>query len=87
MSKQMKSVARGISILGIAGIICKVVGLLFSIPLNMIGEEGVAENGQIATLFYLVYPTYTLLLTISSAGLPVAVSRMVADQISARCSR
>ena len=51
MSKQMKSVARGISILGIAGIICKVVGLLFSIPLNMIGEEGVAENGQIATLF------------------------------------
>ena len=82
MSKQMKSVARGISILGIAGIICKVVGLLFSIPLNMIGEEGVAENGQIATLFYLVYPTYTLLLTISSAGLPVAVSRMVADYLA-----
>ncbi len=82
MPKQVKSVAKGISILGIAGIICKVVGLLFSIPLNMIGEEGVAESGQIATLFYLVYPTYTLLLTISSAGLPVAVSRMVADYLA-----
>ncbi len=79
MPKQVKSVARGISILGIAGIICKVVGLLFSIPLNMIGEDGVAEAGKVANLFYLVYPTYTLLLTISSAGLPVAVSRMVAD--------
>ena len=79
MSKQVKSVAKGISILGIAGMICKVVGLLFSIPLNMIGEEGVAEAGKVANLFYLVYPTYTLLLTVSSAGLPVAVSRMVAD--------
>ena len=66
-----KSVAKGISILGITGIICKLVGVLFSIPLNMISTE-------IATVFYLVYPTYTLLLTISSAGLPVAVSRMVA---------
>ena len=71
MSKQVKSVAKGISVLGIAGIICKVVGVLFSIPLNMISTE-------VATIFYLVYPTYTLLLTISSAGLPVAVSRMVA---------
>ena len=36
----------------------------------------------IATAFYLVYPTYTLLLTISSAGLPVAVSRMVAGYLA-----
>ena len=87
MSRQVKSVARGISILGIAGIICKVVGLLFSIPLNMIGEEGVAEAGKVANLFYLVYPTYTLLLTISSAGLPVAVSRMVADFLAREDAR
>ncbi len=71
MPKQVKSVAKGISVLGIAGIICKVVGVLFSIPLNMI-------SNKVAALFYLVYPTYALLLTISSAGLPVAVSRMVA---------
>lgn len=77
MSKQMKSVARGISILGIAGIICKVVGLLFSIPLNMI-SDGEIQGGDVADIFYAVYPTYTLLLTVSSAGLPVAVSRMVA---------
>ena len=82
MPKQVKSVAKGISILGIAGIICKVVGLLFSIPLNMLSEPGVAESGKVANLFYLVYPTYALLLTISDAGLPVAVSRMVADHLA-----
>ena len=71
MPKQVKSVAKGISVLGIAGIICKFVGVFFSIFLNRIDSD-------IATAFYLVYPTYTLLLTVSSAGLPVAVSRMVA---------
>ena len=71
MPKQVRSVAKGISVLGIAGIICKFVGVFFSIFLNRI-------DADIATTFYLVYPTYTLLLTISSAGLPVAVSRMVA---------
>ena len=71
MSESSKSVAKSISVLSIAGILCKVIGLLFSIPLNMISP-------RVAGLFYLVYPTYTLLLTVSSAGLPVAVSRMVA---------
>ena len=71
MSEQTKSVAKSISVLSIAGILCKLIGVLFSIPLNMISPK-------VATVFYIVYPTYTLLLTISSAGLPVAVSRMVA---------
>ena len=80
-SSAAKSVAKGISILGIAGIVCKVIGLLFSIPLNSIHSAEV-KSGDVAALFYLVYPTYTLLLTISSAGLPVAVSRMVSGFLS-----
>ena len=71
MPKQVKSVAKGISVLGIAGIICKLVGVFFSIFLNRI-------DADIATAFYLVFPTYSLLLSVSDAGLPVAVSRMVA---------
>ena len=71
MSEQTKSIAKSVSVLSIAGILCKLIGVLFSIPLNMISTK-------VATIFYLVYPTYTLLLTISSAGLPVAVSRLVA---------
>ena len=71
MSEKTKSVAKSVSVLSIAGILCKLIGVLFSIPLNMISTK-------VATNFYLVYPTYTLLLTVSSAGLPVAVSRLVA---------
>ncbi len=71
MSERTRSVAKSVSVLSIAGILCKLIGVLFSIPLNMISTK-------VATNFYLVYPAYTLLLTISSAGLPVAVSRMVA---------
>ena len=80
MSEQSKSVVKSISVLGIAGILCKLIGVLFSIPLNMISPE-------VATDFYIVYPTYTLLLTISSAGIPVAVSRMVAGFLARRDRR
>ena len=66
--------------LGIAGILCKLIGVLFSIPLNMI-------SSKVATDFYIVYPTYTLLLTISSAGLPVAVSRLVAGFLAKKDPR
>ncbi len=72
MAKQSGSVVKGISVLGLTGIICKFVGVLYSIPLaRILGDKGLG-------LFQTVFPTYNLLLTLSSAGLPVAVSRMVA---------
>ena len=75
-SDKPRSLAGGISILGISGMICKVVGVLFRIPLvNSIGALGVAVYQQ-------VFPSYNLMLTISSAGLPVAVSRMVAHHLN-----
>ena len=58
------------TVLGIAGILCKLIGVLFTIPLtHLIGADGLG-------IFQGVFPTYNLLLTISSAGLPVAVHRM-----------
>ena len=72
MTTRQRSLLGGISILGIAGLICKVVGVLYRIPLaNLIGSEGIGVYQQ-------VFPSYNLLLTISSAGIPVAISRMVA---------
>ena len=71
MTKAQKSLVKGISVLGLAGLICKVVGVLYKIPLaSAIGPEGMAAYHQ-------VFPTYNLMLTISSAGIPVAISRMV----------
>ena len=71
-----KRLARGVSVLSIAGIFCKLLGLLFTVPLTrIIGSEGLG-------IYQSVYPTYNLLLTLSSAGLPVAVSRMVSAYLA-----
>lgn len=73
MAFKAKSVVSGISVLGVTGIVCKLVGVLYSIPLaQILGPTGLG-------MFQAVFPTYNLLLTISSAGIPVAVSRMVSS--------
>ena len=75
MSKT-KSIIGGMTVLGLSGMICKVVGVLYIIPLTwLIGTDGLG-------IYQTVFPTYNLLLTISSAGLPVAVSRLVATRLS-----
>ncbi|MBR4457651.1 MAG: polysaccharide biosynthesis protein [Clostridia bacterium] len=76
MTQKTKSIVSGVSILGVAGIVCKVVGVLYRIPLaNIVTQDGMG-------VYSTVYPTYNLLLTISSAGLPVAISRMMAHYIT-----
>ncbi len=76
MSNKTKSIIGGMTVLGLAGVICKLVGVLYSIPLTwMIGTNGLG-------VYQAVFPAYNLLLTISSAGLPVAVSRLVARSLA-----
>ena len=76
MSNKSKSIIGGMTVLGLAGVICKLVGVLYSIPLTwIIGTDGLG-------IYQAVFPVYNLLLTISSAGLPVAVSRLVARSIA-----
>lgn len=76
MTKTQKSILSGVTVLSAVGIICKLVGVLFSIPLTwIIGAEGLG-------IFQAVFPTYNLLLTISSAGLPVAVSKTVSHYLA-----
>ncbi|MBR5228743.1 MAG: oligosaccharide flippase family protein, partial [Firmicutes bacterium] len=60
MSK--KSFMKGAIVLGIAGIIVKVLGAFFRIPLaNIIGDTGMGY-------YQTAYPVYVLLLTLSTAG-------------------
>ena len=69
---EKKSFVKGAVILGVAGLICKVIGAFFRIPLyNMLGDG--------MQYYEAVYPYYSTLLVISSAGLPTAISRMVAE--------
>ncbi len=76
MTNKQKSLIGGVSVLGIAGLICKVVGVLYRIPLaHLIDPMGMA-------IYHKVFPAYNLLLTISSAGIPVAISRMVSHYVT-----
>ena len=60
-------------ILMVASIIVKVIGALFKVPLiNLYGAEG-------SGIFEIAYSVYQALYIISTAGLPVAVSKMVAE--------
>ncbi len=70
----------GMLVLSASTLISKVIGLLFKIPMmEIIGIEGMAY-------FSSAYHIYILLLTLSTAGLPVALSMMTAKS-SARGDR
>ena len=69
---------KGATILVIAGIVSKIFGAIFRIPLtNMIGAEGQAYYSA-------SYAVYNLLFVIATAGFPVAISRMVSSRIAER---
>ena len=68
---------QGTALLAMSTAIVKVIGAVYKIPLNaIIGEQGFGY-------FNTAYEIYSVLLMISTAGLPVAMSRMI-SQASAR---
>ena len=71
-----QSFLHGTMLLALSTAIVKIIGAFYSIPLNaIIGEQGF---GYYST----AYEIYTLLLMISTAGLPVAMSRMISEASS-----
>lgn len=74
--KKSTSFVKMAAILAAAGIIVRLIGFLYRLPLtNMIGDEG---NG----IYAAGYNIYNFFLIMSSAGLPVAISRMVAEKLA-----
>ena len=69
-----KSLVTSAAVLAGAGFIVKILGACFRIPLtNWIGADGMANYAP-------AYAIYSVLLVISTAGLPVATSKMVAER-------
>lgn len=63
-------------VLMLSSIIVKVIGAFFTIPLtNLYGADGTG-------IYNVAYYIYTAMLTVSTAALPVAVSKMVAESIA-----
>lgn len=76
MKNKANNFVNGAAILSVAGIIVKILGAIFRIPLSsIIGSEGMG-------LYQLAYPMYSFLLVISSSGFPVAISRLVAQAVN-----
>ena len=77
MSEQKKqNFLQGTALLAMATMIVKLVGALYKVPLNaIIGEKGFGY-------FSTAYEIYNILLMISTAGLPVAMSRMISQASS-----
>ena len=71
MSERKQNFLQGTLLLAMSTAIVKVIGAFYSIPLNaIIGPEGFSYYST-------AYEIYTVLLMISTAGLPVAMSRMI----------
>ena len=66
-----KSFLQGAVILSVAGVVSKILGALYRIPLaRLIGDEGMG-------LYQMAYPIYTTILALATAGVPVAISVLV----------
>jgi len=67
---------KGALALTVAGVIVKILGAVYRIPLyGILGDVGMG-------LFMAVYPVYSMMLSISTAGVPVAVSKLVAERLA-----
>ncbi len=77
MARERKqSVINGAMILMLAVVLVKVIGALFKMPMTSL--IGITGRGY----FNSAYEIYTPIFAVSMAGLPVAVSRMVAESVA-----
>ncbi len=73
MAKKRQNYLEGAAILSATVILTKLIGFIYKIPLfNLLGDRG-------TTHFQLTYYVYSVLLAVSTAGLPVALSRLIAS--------
>lgn len=76
MGRRSKSFVTGAAILTLATFISKVLGAIYRIPYqNIVGDVGLAAYNK-------VYPLYSILLILATAGFPVAISKLVAEQLT-----
>ena len=80
-AQKERNYLKGAAILAGAAVAAKIIGAIFKIPLyNIIGTGGAAH-------FNKTYNVYTLLLTLSYSGIPVALSRLISVSVETGNSR
>ncbi len=67
---------RGAAVLGATMVAVKILSMVFRLPINnILGDEGAGH-------FAITYQIYTVLLAVSTSGIPVALSRLIASAAS-----
>jgi PST family polysaccharide transporter len=70
------SFVKGAAILGLAAFLSKILGAVYKIPYqNITGNEGMYVYQQ-------VYPLYSTLLILATAGFPIAISKLVSERLA-----
>lgn len=73
---EKSSFVKGALVLMVFGILSKIIGAIYRIPLTrIITPEGMG-------LYQMVFPVYSLMLTISSSGLPSSISKLVSENLA-----
>ena len=73
LPQRKQNFMEGAAVLTLAVAVTKVLGAVYKIPLgNLLDKDGMAH-------FYVAYNIYSLLLIVSTAGLPLALSRLVSQ--------
>ena len=73
-ARKRNGLMSGASVLATGSVVAKVIGALYRIPLtNVLGAEGMG-------MYQLVFPVFALFMVLSSAGVPTALSRIVAEK-------
>jgi len=76
LTDSSRAFIKGATILAVTGLVARFIGALFRIVLAAIlGDEGIG-------LYMYAYPVYSTLLVISTAGIPVALSKLMAEKIA-----
>ncbi len=69
-----KHITSGAAVLAIGSLVAKMLGALYRVPLtNVLGAEGMG-------MYQLVFPVYALFMVLATAGVPTALSRLVAEK-------
>lgn len=72
---KVQSFMGGVAVLFIGGVLAKILGAIFRVPLTwVLGAEGLG-------IYQLIYPVFALIIVIASSGMPTAISKMTANRI------
>ena len=77
--KKKQGFVQGALIIAIAGILVKIIGAVYKIPLRkfILGADGIG-------IYTAAYTIYNVLFIVATAGIPVAISKMVAESVATK---